>query len=909
MPTAIAMVSDTCIIAWHSFRHYAGTGTYTFEVILTADGNMLFQYQNVSGTLDSHTIGIENASGITGLEYVHNAYLNESGTAIYFGRRPPRYATHDVLPTVFLAPSASGPAGSPIAPSVRYFNSGVFIESFDARVSIDRGGEVYNQTIRINSLRPESTATAVFPIFTPNDPGYYSLRSRSVLPTDLYPLNDTIDLTYFAYTNYMSSDFEEDGGAFAGDHDWQWGQPTRGPQSAHSGTKVWGTILDGDYSLGPILSTLFADTLLLDTSAVLTFWHWYDIEALFDGGNVKLSTDDGITWDILLPEDGYDGVISNVFHNPLGGQQAFYGTSNAWIQERFDLSDYGGENVLIKFDFGSDNSTIGYGWYIDDYAVQGARQAPTGWLSGVVTDETTQNPVSGAQVRAGLRSDESDSLGRYVIELLPGSYTVSAEAEYYNPFSIENVIIIPGDTNSLGLALASPAIAIDTSAIDTTIAPEQSTVVTRQLSNPGGGPLEFRLRIESGGRQMPLEFGDELFIFDPQTPTSDESCVGVEFDGHNFWVTGRHESDDVHKLYKFGRDGALLASYDQGTTSLWGWRDLAWDGDYLYASDENELAVIDPATGQKVDTLPMPTSIPRPLRALAYDPASDHFWAANFSSNIIEFNRAGQVVSTYLNDRHIYGLAWDNASPGGPFLWVFSQDGTPLTQVSQFSPASGAYTGVGFQAVDHNGGLPDLASGACFTTEWDPAMGVMFCLVLGRTTLFDSIDRVQGYEITTISRWLTAEPVEGVIPAGGSVPVVFTMTLPDSLSAPDTTFEAVVVIENNSRITPTIPVRAGIYSGIDDGGEGLPAEFELSQNYPNPFNGSTLISFALPSASDISLDIFNIMGQRVASLAMGPMIAGRHAIRWDADGLASGLYFVRLAAGNLSQVRITTLLK
>ena len=89
--------ADTCIIAWHDFERFSGEGIYTFEIILTADGNILYQYQSLTGILDSHTIGIENSGGTIGLEYIYNSQRDETGTAILFTLEAPEYDLTDIL--------------------------------------------------------------------------------------------------------------------------------------------------------------------------------------------------------------------------------------------------------------------------------------------------------------------------------------------------------------------------------------------------------------------------------------------------------------------------------------------------------------------------------------------------------------------------------------------------------------------------------------------------------------------------------------------------------------------------------------------------------------------------------------------------------------------------------------------
>jgi hypothetical protein len=79
--------------------------------------------------------------------------------------------------------------------------------------------------------------------------------------------------------------------------------------------------------------------------------------------------------------------------------------------------------------------------------------------------------------------------------------------------------------------------------------------------------------------------------------------------------------------------------------------------------------------------------------------------------------------------------------------------------------------------------------------------------------------------------------------------------------------------------------------------------FSLSQNYPNPFNPSTTISYDLPTRSHVTLKIFNVLGQEVATLVNGKVEAGRHQVQWNAGRLASGVYFCRMTASDYLSIR------
>ena len=111
---------------------------------------------------------------------------------------------------------------------------------------------------------------------------------------------------------------------------------------------------------------------------------------------------------------------------------------------------------------------------------------------------------------------------------------------------------------------------------------------------------------------------------------------------------------------------------------------------------------------------------------------------------------------------------------------------------------------------------------------------------------------------------------------------------------------------------------SNVIVGVDDkpiADKGLiPSRYELYQNYPNPFNPSTVIEYALPEASHVRIEIYNLAGQRIKTLISSYHNPGRYKVYWDGtddNGLkvASGVYIYRLVAGNNIVAKKMLLLK
>ncbi len=150
---------------------------------------------------------------------------------------------------------------------------------------------------------------------------------------------------------------------------WAWGVPTSGPGNAYSGTKVWATVLGGNYVDNANWTLTSPELTATGNNPQLKFWHWYSFEGtstLYDGGNVKISTNNGQTWTVVTPVEGYTGIGYSGTPG-VGGQPIYGGSSSGWIEATFNLPVNTGQHFLLRWHFGSDASVNTYdGWYIDD---------------------------------------------------------------------------------------------------------------------------------------------------------------------------------------------------------------------------------------------------------------------------------------------------------------------------------------------------------------------------------------------------------------------------------------------------------------------------------------------------------------------------------------------------------------
>ncbi|HET6272371.1 MAG TPA: M1 family aminopeptidase [Bacteroidota bacterium] len=153
---------------------------------------------------------------------------------------------------------------------------------------------------------------------------------------------------------------------------------------------------------------------------------------------------------------------------------------------------------------------------------------------------------------------------------------------------------------------------------------------------------------------------------------------------------------------------------------------------------------------------------------------------------------------------------------------------------------------------------------------------------------------------------------------------LFTSILIDDSTLTDTSFAAASVVPNTKHFwrvnakngggttawSPVWNFTTTVFNDVVERlGDRIPATYALAQNYPNPFNPATSIRFELPHAGDVSLRIYSMIGEEVATLVNGNLTAGVYTARWDAGNVASGMYFYRIQASVYTATRKLLLLR
>ena len=158
--------------------------------------------------------------------------------------------------------------------------------------------------------------------------------------------------------------------------------------------------------------------------------------------------------------------------------------------------------------------------------------------------------------------------------------------------------------------------------------------------------------------------------------------------------------------------------------------------------------------------------------------------------------------------------------------------------------------------------------------------------------------------INTSNSFLSITPTTGTIAPGSSE--TFQVQFSANVAGPQ---QAFMVFNHNGPTSPDSLIVDAMVTGITNTEGKIPHLFALYQNYPNPFNPVTKIEFQIPNNDFVTLKIYNLLGEEVATLLSDQLLSGIHSIEWNSSDLASGVYIYQVKTGSYQAVKKMLLLK
>jgi len=514
---------------------------------------------------------------------------------------------------------------------------------------------------------------------------------------------------------------------------------------------------------------------------------------------------------------------------------------------------------------------------------------PQGDLEGYVYENATPNlPIRNAMVTCGADSAYTDGVGFYqIFNILEGTYDITASNLGYIA-ETETVVIAADSLAEQDFYLTQPLIDVDVSSIEATIEVGGSHQETFNISNLGDGTLDYEIHIPGAG-----------FPYNPPVELAYDDSTA-----ENWYVVqlpnGPHDYFGVH--FALPSEPVLNPPIEFRYVAILAHDTLAW-AQVMVCEDLGGIPDVN-----------------NPLISVANASAPQAMdWAiVEFEDFGLETTEDFWVVVQFTPGINGTGIGSDNSAPDLRSYWYYDTTPGEWHQWTQHDWIIHSFLG-----AEEDGGLfslgPQSSRGAALPIA---ATALEMPLLSRRGTptgskaesrvevvseiapaLAGPINRAIAGIDDVDERWVWATPDEGSVEPQESQLIRLDFLMPDTAQVGDF-YAADLIIENNT-ITPTItiPITVNIVASTGDPEEILSLDYALYQNYPNPFNPTTRIRFDLRERSHVVLEVFNILGQRVATVLDRTIDAGQYSASFDASRMASGVYFYRIVANDFEDLR------
>lgn len=511
-----------------------------------------------------------------------------------------------------------------------------------------------------------------------------------------------------------------------------------------------------------------------DQSLVSRELHTLNREGTWLRFNLKLQNENPINVDYLRVEVSCDGGATwravKVYDNASGAFD--------WRVCQINLGKYLTDDLFrIRFRAKGDNAFYIDYWYVDDIKVWTPE-----WATGDLTVATADGPVAGAEVslvadHGGEYQLTTDDNGQASVDQIEaGTYAVTVKAQGCNQYS--GTWTVGDGSNHLKVDMTRPVATLSASELEVALPAESKVTKTFTLKNEGDGPMVWTLQ-----KQMVKGSGDDGVLLKECRPwnASGDLQTSVVFDGEYYYTTS---SVMLGEFWKYDRQGRLLEHFSI-PGMYYKLYDLTYDGRYFYGSDQlNRLFQLDFENRRVVGIITIDELPDLKITHCTYDPDRKAFWVGGMTT-IALVRRDGSLVSLLTNfsttqSVAVYGSAYDNVSPGGPYLWLAdetAEDNYSLdcVQLLQYSLTSRKLTGVkhvvkdvpGYVVGNENMGRNYICGLHSTTALNDGRLTLIGVLQQSPSLIFE-------YSLAEVDNWLSYSPKHGTLQPGEEQ--VFTAT-------------------------------------------------------------------------------------------------------------------------------------
>jgi len=505
-------------------------------------------------------------------------------------------------------------------------------------------------------------------------------------------------------------------------------------------------------------------------------------------------------------------------------------------------------------------------------------------VEGLINDADNDAPLEGVIVTTtNGRSAVTDAEGLFrLTHIWADDSVLTASMNGYNDLTFTNLDLVANETLVVNFSLTHPEIAISVEEFNETVESNSSVEYHFTISDSGDGVLEWsveqRLSAESG--------------VDPWTQRNsilpdvdDNRQSGVVFVDGLYYVTGG--GNDINRVYVINENGEPVDNFPQFSESNYGMKGLAWDGELIWGCDGTIIYGF-----TKEGNLTRQFEGPfNSNTVIAWDSDSLRFWIAGSRSDIAAYDIDGnEREDDRIDDPglRIKGLAYFPGDMAPLYILTNPEDDRHV--IYKMNPNVGDTIFV-CELEPEAGGSPE---GAFITNLYDDHGNWVFMNVVNN----GADDRIDIWQLKPNTGWMEVEPSFGVIQPDSSQNLTLTL----STVGLDSTIEwegELVFSQSVGGNDVHIPITMTILiNAVDDNERSVPSEFCISSIHPNPFNSTTLITYNLPFASLVSLQLYDLTGRRVATLFDNNQTPGIHTATLTANNLPSGLYFVHLKASD-----------